>query len=1175
MNLRLLFLLFIIFQYTAHGQSSQLDLAKRTVIEQAQELGLDAAAIPSYKLSDMYRSTDGVSTHIFLWQTIDDTPIYNGIITIGVKDNKVYNLKSNAVRDLKKKIGNSTLAVPVEKAIQLAGEQLGFPNNEEFTRLSVRGEKEFVYAATSFASNQIPIYLCYAKNADGRYDLAWNIDLDVPGSDYWSVRIDAKTGKIISKNNYTLYCSFHHGTVHHGANCNHGADAHTTEAGAGVEDFIMDAQYRVYPFPAESPKHGNHEVVTAPHDKQASPFGWHDTDGKEGPEYTITRGNNVSAYLDKDADNTSDGNEVDGTDALIFDHPHNKNLEPADNESSAQVNLFYANNFMHDFSYRYGFTEEAGNFQENNYGNGGVGGDYVLAEAADGSGTNNANFATPPDGGSGRMQMFLWGASEFDLLTVNKPEELKGLYEVRQAQFGKSINDDPVSGKLVFVNDGSASPSTACEELKNPDDLNGNIALIDRGLCEFGSKSLKAQNAGAIAAIICNVPGVNGDDGSGIFAMAGGADGGSVNIPVIMATYQDCQKIRASIDVGIDVEVTLQLPQVVGPKNLDASFDNGVIAHEYGHGISNRLTGGPAQAGCLTNDEQMGEGWSDFFTLVTTHLPGDTPEKARGIGTYVSNQEVDGRGIRDFPYSTDMTISPKTYDDIKGTSAPHPLGEVWVAALWDMYWGFIDKYGYDPDINNQESGNAKAIHVVMRGMVEQGCSPGFVDGRDGLLKADEVMYNGENYCLIYNAFARRGVGYDADQGSSSSRNDNKEGFLSHPNCLDQLFITKTTDATATIGKEYNVSISLTNYKQGEVSNVTITDQIPEGTSFVEGSSNLPATVSGNTIVWETGAMENGATIKVDYKLQAVIDSKSTTYFIDDMESGDDNWDFEIKEGTKAFWEISELVAASGTNAWYIAAPGDEETDNILYLVDYFEVEGDRPALKFNNYFNTEGGSDGGFIAVQVEGEQSWKRMTTEHNIRNGFNGILAYGTFAIPSLASFSGNSDGFVDTYLDLSEYKGKRIRIQFRFGTDAKDTVDGITGWAIDDVEIIDLKEFSAEACATTDESDKVCATSLTIVESQGAVNTNNTIADDFNMELFPNPTNGFVNIRVQAPATEQATVSIMDIQGRVLLEHSVQLQQGKDLMRLKVDGLNQGIYFVQLNGMKHTSIKRLVIR
>ena len=52
---------------------------------------------------------------------------------------------------------------------------------------------------------------------------------------------------------------------------------------------------------------------------------------------------------------------------------------------------------MHDFAYRYGFTEKAFNFQQSNFGKGGKEGDRVLMGVQDASGVNNANFATPPE----------------------------------------------------------------------------------------------------------------------------------------------------------------------------------------------------------------------------------------------------------------------------------------------------------------------------------------------------------------------------------------------------------------------------------------------------------------------------------------------------------------------------------------------------------------------------------------------------------------------------------------------------------------------------------------------------------------------------------------------------------------------------------------------------------
>jgi extracellular elastinolytic metalloproteinase len=162
------------------------------------------------------------------------------------------------------------------------------------------------------------------------------------------------------------------------------------------------------PFPIESPLHGSRQLVSDPAYPNASPFGWHDTNGQAGPEFTITRGNNVNAYLDRNGDNAVDGERADGGATLNFDFPFDSKKEPATYTKAAVTNLFYANNMMHDILYQFGFDEKAGNFQQNNYNKGGTGADQVLAEAQDGSGTNNANFATPPDGSSGRMQMFLW-----------------------------------------------------------------------------------------------------------------------------------------------------------------------------------------------------------------------------------------------------------------------------------------------------------------------------------------------------------------------------------------------------------------------------------------------------------------------------------------------------------------------------------------------------------------------------------------------------------------------------------------------------------------------------------------------------------------------------------------------------------------------------------------------
>ncbi|MDZ7628270.1 MAG: M36 family metallopeptidase [Parvularculaceae bacterium] len=142
-----------------------------------------------------------------------------------------------------------------------------------------------------------------------------------------------------------------------------------------------------------------------------SPSGW-----LSGTQSTILiQGNNVRAYLDRNNNNAPDTGGVSVTDgnfltaANLADAP-----TTVQNQAVAVQNLFWLNNIIHDELRRHGFNEAAGNFQENNFGLGGAGSDSVDAEAQDGGGTNNANFATPSDGSNPRMQMYIWTAPNPD-----------------------------------------------------------------------------------------------------------------------------------------------------------------------------------------------------------------------------------------------------------------------------------------------------------------------------------------------------------------------------------------------------------------------------------------------------------------------------------------------------------------------------------------------------------------------------------------------------------------------------------------------------------------------------------------------------------------------------------------------------------------------------------------
>jgi hypothetical protein len=266
-------------------------------------------------------------------------------------------------------------------------------------------------------------------------------------------------------------------------------------------------------------------------------------------------------------------------------------------------------------------------------------------------------------------------------------------------------------------------------------------------------------------------------------------------IPVASIGLNDGNAIRAAITAGPTTGNVRKHPSHPGIR--DGDFENGIIIHEYGHGVSNRLTGGPA-VNCLSGNEQMGEGWSDYLAIAVLLDPAlDDPDLPRGMGPYALFQaDRHGNGIRPRPYTRDMSIQPFTYDSIKtggwlnggSLALPHGLGHGWAAVLWDMTWDLIDKHGFTPQIYGawDSGGNNRAIQYVMDGMKLQGCGPGLVVGARAIITAADILSDGEDTCTVWAAFARRGLGYSAVQGTTG-RDDNTEAFDTHPDCVEPFY----------------------------------------------------------------------------------------------------------------------------------------------------------------------------------------------------------------------------------------------------------------------------------------------------------------------------------------------------------------------------------------------------
>jgi len=427
-------------------------------------------------------------------------------------------------------------------------------------------------------------------------------------------------------------------------------------------DSPTKARYNVWPWGVNDPSCGERQVVSDPWDKLASPIGWHSlpvahdplaknkryTDASAILDYTTTWGNNVFAHEDWEGRNSwlnnyrPDGSLTEGASSkdLIFDYPYNiqsKNgtyLNPKTYIDLTVTQLFYTCNLIHDLYYRYGFDEVSGNFQQYNFGRGGEEDDGVIANAQDGSGFNNANFMTPPDGQNGRMRMYTW--------TVH------------------------------------------------------------------------------------------------------------------------------------------------GTPYRDGDFEAGIVIHEFSHGLSTRLTGGPKDSGCLGWGESggMGEGWGDFLATIIRRgeVYSDYP-----MGAWAAGQES---GIRYYPYSTNLTTNPSTYKILDGGGywGVHAIGEVWAEILFVVSNKLILKHGYSktlfppqpaedgsipigdfyrpreytaagvPKPLVPKHGNTLMTQLVISGMKLQPCRPGFFEARDAIIQADKILTGGENECLLWEGFSERGLG---------------------------------------------------------------------------------------------------------------------------------------------------------------------------------------------------------------------------------------------------------------------------------------------------------------------------------------------------------------------------------------------------------------------------------
>ncbi|MBL0145605.1 MAG: M36 family metallopeptidase [Chitinophagaceae bacterium] len=743
------------------SMAQQFDVEKNAALQlvsaQRTAIGLSADDLNNLMVTYSYvDKTIGVR-YIYLQQTYRDIPVYNKTQAIAYKNNVLASVAGTRIANIENKVNNISgmPAKTAESAVMTALAAKGFSPAGSFAPISTKemGRKvEFGNLGVS-RENVTAQLMWFPSDNENSFKLGWFVYyIPTTTSDYWEIFVDATNGSILGENNLKVSCNWDDPNHVHefGENHNHVAATGGNpfdfsrvtrfENGTTSPSLVGNASYRVVPIPYEAPTFmpgtfpgtapGNSTVVNNPWTNVPASFAnaitknWH-TDASN-TDYNYTRGNNAWAYHDRSNNNSGDpARSATSTTALptltfsAFGNAPDYTADPvtgggttgsmANNQSFNVTNLFYMNNILHDVLYTHGFDEVARNFQSDNFGRGGNGNDHVKAEAQDGSGSNNANFATPGDGASGTMQMYLW--------TLSSPTR-------------------------------------------------------------------------------------------------------------------------------------------------DGDVDNGIIAHEFGHGVSNRLMGSStSQTGCVASGEHQGEGISDYIALMFTQdwaaANVNTGLVGRGIGTFALNQPTTGAGIRSQKYSTDLAINNKKYQASLPTQV-HDRGEFWCAAAWEATWAIIQQAGtISPTIyynsaggGNGNTGNIAAMRIAMQAMKLVPCGAGFLDHRDGWLRADTLLYGGQYSCAIWRAFAKRGMGFFALQGSNNSAGDQT------PDETPKSQVNMTTGvASIPAGQNMTYTNTASTCSGSAITGYVMRTTLPANVTFVSATNG--GTHSAGVITWPVSMAATG------------------------------------------------------------------------------------------------------------------------------------------------------------------------------------------------------------------------------------------------------------------------------------------------------------------------------
>ncbi len=376
--------------------------------------GLNKIQIEDLKFASNYSNPDGNLSFVVLEQKIDDIPVFQGEVKAGfTKQGGIIRIINNLAPNLIDENLSNEFGTP-QNAVINAARHIGVDVDENDTKLDNSTELKTTFERGRF-SDKTTSEKFYFPVASGVALPAWRVLLWTENAAYYVI-VEAENGTLLWRKNIT-------------------------------DDQTQSATFNVY---------GNSTSFLKTHDSPA-PFTPGCSDPNNCPQPPIVSrqsfsfiGNeppyefNTTGWI-PDGENRTIGNAVEagidrmnpsgiddngwafGTPNRNFVYTYNpapgdpapgeeplptpQTYPPSQFQQGTITNAFYAINRWHDEMYLLGFNEAARNFQTDNFGRGGIGNDSISVEVQDFTGSNGANFATPADGGRGRLQLFIWTGS--------------------------------------------------------------------------------------------------------------------------------------------------------------------------------------------------------------------------------------------------------------------------------------------------------------------------------------------------------------------------------------------------------------------------------------------------------------------------------------------------------------------------------------------------------------------------------------------------------------------------------------------------------------------------------------------------------------------------------------------------------------------------------------------